>query len=368
MIDAAKGIGILLIVLGHNPLFDQNFTPLADLLSAFRLPFFFFISGTMFTVGKRSLKQVVIDRADAWLKPVVVVVALSDLVYMALGRITLETSLLGLFYETGFTLTYVWTALWFLPHLWLLYVTVTWVMTSFKSLSDRVWKKALIVAALLLVGDLFLKQFAGPLTTPACHRVTEFKLGLLHCGLPFSADLLLLTAAFFLLGHFMAAWTKQFKINGWLLAGALAVMSACQWFFDADVDFNFRRYDDLLICTLQAFSGIYLMLCVCSVIARFSKPSKLLAYFGRGSLFILIFHAPIVEKTIDLLSRFVPSVAAVGFAAFILPVLLSLLIWNICRRVDLLAWLMLPRNSNRAPQAKMVATHHTASANSVPPQ
>jgi fucose 4-O-acetylase-like acetyltransferase len=362
MIDVAKGIGILLIVLGHNPLFDQNFTPLADLLSAFRLPFFFFISGTMFTVGKRSLRQIAINRADAWLKPVLVVVVLSDIVYMALGRMTLETTLLGLLYETGFTLAYIWTALWFLPHLWLLYVAATWIMTSFKSLSDRPWKKALMVAVLLIAGDFLLKQFAEPLTTPACHRITEFQLGLLQCGLPFSADLLMLTAAFFLLGHFMSSWTKQFKINAWLLALALAAMSACQWFFDASVDFNFRRYDDLLICTLQAFSGIYMMLCVCSLIARAGKASALLAYFGRGSLFILIFHGPLMEKTIDILSRFVPSAAAIGIAAFIVPVVVSLLLWNICRRVEILAWLMLPRKHNHAPLTKM------ASASPIPPQ
>lgn len=347
MIDVAKGVGILLIVLGHNPLFAQHYGAFADLLSAFRLPFFFFISGTMFSAGKRSVRTVAFERADAWLKPVAVVVLLTASLHMALGKITLETTILQLVYATGFTL--LWTAMWFLPHLWLLYVFVTWLMTSAKPLSDRPWKRAALVLTLLCAGHFLLKQFDGS-ANPACKRIIEFKMDLLNCGWPFSADLVLITSAFFLLGHFMASWTKQFKINAWLLALALVVMSVCQWFFDADVDFNYRRYDDLVICTLQACSGIYIMLSICSVLARFAIPSAVISYCGRGSLFILIFHAPILLKVVEMMPRFVPSQLIVGITAVIVPIAVSLLIWNICKRVEILSLLMLPvkgRNSKK---------------------
>jgi len=48
MIDIAKGLGILLIVLGHNRIFAAGESSLANLLGSFRLPFFFFISGAPF--------------------------------------------------------------------------------------------------------------------------------------------------------------------------------------------------------------------------------------------------------------------------------------------------------------------------------
>lgn len=369
MIDVAKGIGILLIVLGHNPLFAQTFTPFADLLSAFRLPFFFFISGTMFSAGKRTVGQVALDRADAWLKPVLVVVVLTAIPALLLGKISMETAVLQVVYATGFTL--LWTAMWFLPHLWLLYVAVTWLMTSAKPLSDRPWKRALLVVALLSAGHLILQQFDGT-ENPVCKRIIHFQPELLHCGLPFSADLVPITAAFFLLGHFMSAWTKQFQINRWLLVLALAVMSTCQWFFDADVDFNYRRYDSLLICTLQAISGIYIMLSICSVLARFRLPTAVLSYCGRGSLFILIFHASFILKIVELMPRYVPSVALVGLTAVVVPVLASLVIWNICQRVEFLSLLMLPLKNRRARQPAATppaaVTGAAPGINTVPPQ
>ena len=47
-IDIAKGIGILLIVLGHDAGFGRYFPQFADFLGGIRMPFFFFISGVTF--------------------------------------------------------------------------------------------------------------------------------------------------------------------------------------------------------------------------------------------------------------------------------------------------------------------------------
>lgn len=348
MIDVAKGIGILLIVLGHNPDFSQHFHRLAEFLSAFRLPFFFFVSGVMFSVGKRSTGTVVKERADAWLKPVAVVVIAAGIINLAMGRTTPEAILLALVYPAGFTM--MWPALWFLPHIWLLYIAVTVLMNAWPGLSDRNWKRVLLVGGLIVFGDFVLKQFDNPLSNRACHTVTTFTSDLFNCGLPFSADLLPLTAAFFLLGYFLSAKTKQFKLNFWLLALALFVMAMCQWMFTVTVDLNYRRYDSLVVSTLQAFAGIYIMLCLCSMLSRLPRPTAILAYCGQASLFILIFHTPILARINYSLPRLVSSELVVGIAAFVGPLVLSVLLWKICQRIEPLARLMLPVKNRRLSQ------------------
>ena len=50
-IDIAKGLGILLIVLGHNRIFSIYEINLANFLGSFRLPFFFFIFGVTFSIA-----------------------------------------------------------------------------------------------------------------------------------------------------------------------------------------------------------------------------------------------------------------------------------------------------------------------------
>jgi len=346
MVDIAKGIGILLIVLGHNPHFARNFQPFAELLAAFRLPFFFFISGTLFSVGKKTLSEVAVERADAWLKPVAVVTLVAGFIGIMLGRSTIEATVLSIVYATGFTL--MWPALWFLPHLWLLYVFSTWLLRTFKSIGERRWIATLLVIAMISINHLILQHFDGPMDNPACRNISTFGTTLLSCGLPFSADLIFMTAGFFLMGYFMSAETKTFQINGRLLLVALTLMSFFQWFFDANVNLNYRRYDDLFICTAQAICGIYIMLCLCKVLTRSSLATAVLSYCGRASLFILLFHTPILGQINHTLPRFISSPALVGIAAFVLPILLSIIFWNICKRVGLLSLLLLPAKSVRA--------------------
>src|SRR5947209_3080885 len=79
MIDIAKGLGILLIVLGHNQTFAIHQGNWVGFLSSFRLPFFFFMSGVTFSVAGQSWTNVAVSRVDAWLKPFAVVTILSGL-------------------------------------------------------------------------------------------------------------------------------------------------------------------------------------------------------------------------------------------------------------------------------------------------
>lgn len=344
-IDIAKGLGIILIVLGHNPAFLFRFPDVADFLMAFRLPFFFFMAGVTFSAQTKTLKQVALQRADAWLKPVMVVVVISGLLHAVFGERSPQTILLGLIYPAGFTLNPV--PLWFLAHLWLLYVFSTLLLRADKLLLDSPLKRVVLLIALAAGGYYVMDAFVDASVVPACRNQSEFSASLLACGLPFSADLLLMTSFYFLLGNFLAARVKQFRVHlAWALV-ALVAMAIFQFGFSYTIDFNLRHYDTPVATTLQALCGIYLMLCVCTLLCRIEPAARILRYFGAASLFILLFHVSILHTILPLLQRDIHSSVIIVALSVPLALCLPALMWELCKRSKVLSAIMLPRKWQR---------------------
>lgn len=341
-LDVGKGVGILLIVLGHNALFVSEHGNLNDFIRSFNLPFFFFVSGVTFVLGTRSLKTVAWMRADALLKPCAVVIVLAGMLRVLSGAGGVEEVLLGLLFGTGFTL--LWTPIWFLPHLWLLNVS-TAILLRHGVLYLRTWARRIGMLLLLAAaGYLVLLQFDSTADNPACLRMRTFTAALFDCGLPFSADLLLLTGVFFLLGHFLANRVRLMRHNWMLLSLVCAATLALHHFLGYTIDFNQRRYDSLLISTLQALCGIYMMLSVCSLLLScFAPVGKVLSYLGRGSLFILIFHGSLMLKLEAWLPRWIDHAYLAVALAMAISVALSLMLWELSKRSRIGTLLMLPR-------------------------
>jgi fucose 4-O-acetylase-like acetyltransferase len=342
MIDIAKGLGILLIVLGHNRVFADNQVGYADLLRSFRLPFFFFVSGVTFSIANRSLRQLALLRADAWLKPFAMAVLISGALKMLVGKATIESVLLGLTFGAGFTL--IWTAIWFLPHLWLLYLSAAALLTYGKRLVDTWPKRVVFLLALSTIGYYFIDSFNTVREDPSCRLKTHFDWSVLHCGLPFSADLLPLTMCFFLLGHFLSERVKVLRVEYvWAIVCA-GVLLSLHLSFGYRIDLNMRRYDSLVISTTQALCGIYVMLCLCMLLTRMPSATRLISYLGKGSLFILLFHMPIQYRITDTLILKMGPAWLVGAIGFVIAIVLPLLFWELCKRSQVLALLFLPVN------------------------
>lgn len=353
MIDIAKGLGILLVVLGHNRIFfDLEPNRFGDFLGAFRLPFFFFVSGVTFSIVRRTVADVAIQRADAWLKPFAMAALIGGALKLMVGKVTVESVLLGLVYGTGFTL--IWPAIWFLPHLWLLYVATAFLLRYGSCLIDS-WSKRSVFLALLAVGGyVFMSSFNTQIEDVGCKTRSTFDVSIFECGLPFSADLLALTGLYFLIGHFLSDRAKAFKFRlGWFIAafGGLLFLHVV---FDYRIDFNQRRYDDLVISTVQALCGIYVMLSLCTAIARSRILTRVLVYAGSGSLFILLFHMPIQYRLTDSLGLRYGEIWQVGVFALVVSVLVPLLFWEICKRSRFLSLLFLPVKKKIARSAKPV--------------
>lgn len=351
-IDIAKGLGIILIVLGHNQVFGFRFPDVRDFLTAFRLPFFFFMAGVTFSVGSKSLGQIALRRADAWLKPLVVVVLVTGLLDTTLRGVTWESVFLGLAYPTGFTIDPL--PLWFLAHLWLLYLFCTMLLKADGRLYDTAPKRVILLLVLATSGYFLMNAFASASEVPACRVQTEFSTNLFQCGLPFSADIVLLTSFYFLLGNFLSKHIKYFQINRVWAVIALVAMAVFQLGFNFTIDFNLRHYDTLILTTLQALCGIYLMLCACMLLSKVNVAAKILCYFGSASLFILLFHLSILHGLIPILQRDIHSSVIIVLISLTVAAGVPAILWEISKHNKVLSALLLPRQWQRRPVAPAV--------------
>jgi fucose 4-O-acetylase-like acetyltransferase len=153
-------------------------------------------------------------------------------------------------------------------------------------------------------------------------------------GLPWSADFVLITSAFFMSGYFV----KQNRIENLFHKGSivlimLLVFIASHSLFNYTFNLNIRRYDNLFICTIVAFAAIYIFIYLSYCITKVdNKISRFIKYVGRYSLIVFIFHAPIQSKVyFSLLSLLTQSMYFVAiltaFAAGVcIPLLLNWLV------------------------------------------
>src|SRR5512132_506835 len=115
-IDIARGIGILLVVMGHNDF--AVVSPFGyKLIYSFHMPLFFFLSGYLLNITSgfwTFLKK----RFNSLLKPYYFTIFLIYFVSISFGKMGFQTAIgriVKSLYGSGHYLD--WVQLWFLPHL-----------------------------------------------------------------------------------------------------------------------------------------------------------------------------------------------------------------------------------------------------------
>jgi fucose 4-O-acetylase-like acetyltransferase len=118
-LDVAKGIGIMLVVFGHNWIVLDQKGELFNVIYSFHIPLFFFLSGIFFNPNE-SLLSTMIAKADALLKPYfVTLIPVAIITYLVSTRpIPLQTMLWYIAY--GSTIILRWEPLWFMPNLFII--------------------------------------------------------------------------------------------------------------------------------------------------------------------------------------------------------------------------------------------------------
>jgi len=352
-LDVAKGIGILLVILGHNYV-KASVPGMEQFIFSFHMPFFFLLSGMLF---KPDYPLLVLfkRRFGTLIRPYLVTIFLLYSVYFFYTDTRLMTLLRRVgrsFYASG---NYIeWAQLWFLPHLFLLNMFAGVLFLLFYGRIKWLWLRLVFLAGMLWAGIAFLPIF----------YMKEATIGgkvILLDGLPASMDLLLITATFFLVGYEMKRFIPERLFTSyWTLVVAGGLLITLNILFPYRVDFFFRTYDSYLVNTLEALSGIIFTLALSSRIARRQNwLFKTLKYFGQITIILLIFHQPAQTITFKHVMRMVENPYLAGLVSFLAAVGVPVLIYQLILKDNprLAGWFGLrqPNQSSLETGAKAVS-------------
>ncbi len=342
IIDIVKGIGIITVVLCHSWLAKEN-AELSRIVYSFNMPLFFFVSGLFFNPNL-NFKQLIYKKADGLLKPFfVVVLSLFFLDLIFTQKFDIPKGLFAILYATGNTLN--WAPLWFLPHLFLVFLSA-WILNKliFSHLNNLLVKYILLLI-MLLIGILQIQLiWANPVNPFGIVNLNLERHNLI--GLPFSLDLIPVSVSFFLAGHFLTKQMLNFKFNIYSATIAALFFLGLHYQFDETINLSFRQYGNILICTTQIIAGIYLVFSIAYLCQYIEKLSNLLAYLGAASLFILIFHYASQRTFTGYLHYYFPENKLLfAIISFIAAIVFSITIQELTKRFSWLSKLLLPNKN-----------------------
>ena len=343
--DIAKGLGILIIVFGHGWFVARSPEFMFPLLSPFILPLFFFLSGVLFNLNK-GFAETFVEKADALLKPFFVTM----LLYVVLRAIwrgnSLWQDIAGILY--GSVQTIPWQALWYLPHFWLVMIYSWVVLRTLKALqvSDL---QGLSIVVLQLMFGVWLLGWSWQM--PVDFAGTSYVLP----GLPFSADVLLTSSAFFIAGFFFRSALRKHQSSVMSLAISALIFGMVFYLYPTSMDLAQRRYEHWFWTTLSGVSGVYLCWAISGVMEKVSWLSRAMIYVGQSSLIILIFHGEIQNKAFAFLRIQLGSDIWAALIALLLSVMACLAIAQGISRVAVLRWFYWPLRLQRKSAAKVAA-------------
>lgn len=286
-VDIAKGIGIVLVVMGHNDF--ALISPFAHkLIYSFHMPMFFFMSG-MFFKPDLPFWMYIRYRFNRVFKPflfMILFIYFASISFSNAGIPEASRRLIKALYGNGHYLD--WVQLWFLPHLF--------VVSLFAYLFFRaVYRRGLFPLRWAILSALYIGGVLG-ITLFWPFELNVMGRGFTVFGLPFSLDLMLVSGFFFILGF---EFNK--KRNDSLLENPLTLFISgltlifLVWYFPSTIDFNTRLFESLPVNTIEALLGTLFILALSKQMERVGWLSSVFRYIGRASLIILIFQVPIQD-------------------------------------------------------------------------
>ena len=326
-LDIAKGIGILLVVLGHND-FEVISPFIQRMIYSFHMPMFFFLSG-YFINASIPFFDFFKKRFNALMKPfffTIFLIYFTSVSFEKMGFTTAITRIVKSLYGSGHYLD--WVQLWFLPHLFAVSLYAFLFITLVSKLRNR-WITWGVLLATLAIAIPFLHAFYP---FPLSILGKDYELW----GLPFSLDLVLVTGFFFILGNEVRQVTTEKTFDNWLLLAATGgVVVLLNILFPYEIDFNIRLYESFLVNTTEAILGILFILALSRQIdLHTTRLASFFRYLGNISLIILLFHVPVqafwAQKVVNVTGNF-PLGIIIGF---IMGVLGPILIYEIFIRFN----------------------------------
>jgi fucose 4-O-acetylase-like acetyltransferase len=232
-IDIAKGLGILLVVLGHNRSLTEALPSLHAAIYLFHMPLFFFLSG-LTAPAILNITQLT-RRVTSLMKPYIVgIVLILPLQLRQADHPSNDGVIAHSLWGTGNAIFN--TPLWFLSALatgYCAYAGIQWIRARWR-LENRF---PLLACLLIIASYMLLSQQIGFDQLPHDHLNRPM-------GAPFSLDLAPLTAGVLLLGHWWHTTSGQRgqTNNAALIAICLTIVLALLllWQVSPALDLNYR--------------------------------------------------------------------------------------------------------------------------------
>lgn len=270
-IDVCKGLGIILVVLGHTPI--PMF--LGDLIFSFHMPLFFFLSGYLFQSNKyKNFFSFFKRKVHTILVPYAFFATIVYLFWVFIGRthgdgsridIPVWKPLVGIFYSVG-------TDDWLVFNIPLWFLTCIMVVEiAFFAISKQPENKIILITIVCSIIGCFLSLF-------------------LPFRLPWSLDTAFTGLVFFSNGYLLRENIKKLlklnKLSRFIIALLLITLNILFVHLNGRIDMNSNTYNNYFYFYIAAFTGIFSVI----LISQLIKKNKILSYFGVYSLIVLALH------------------------------------------------------------------------------
>lgn len=312
-IDSARGIGIVLVVAGHNPGLWIEYPELGRMLMSFCMPAFFAIAGTTMA-GRAGLRSTALRAAGLLVSYAAMCLVSLPLAMRRPDHESLAHTLLGIAYGTGHTIVMV--PLWFLPCLAVALLLVQAIDAATLRIAPRLSLRtdALSAAAVFGVG-LAVLAAQGPLELAP-------RLGwgdITRSGAPLSLDLAWFGAGFVFIGRGLRSLIegqREHERRHLPAALGLAVLFALLYVaVRPRIDMNLREFQPavpaLLVAAVACAAALFIVF-----LLRHTLLGTLSAKLGTMTLVILWLHAGIEKRAWEAFAMHMPApLAAFGSIA-----------------------------------------------------
>lgn len=267
-VDVAKGIGILLTLLGHCLAYSGLVrTRVFAVIYSFHMPFFFFLSGYMFK--RKAPATFFSDKIKSLLIPAIIYQSINLLMY-----VLFFVSELGDYY-TFFSFGGFWFILTLL-YVSVLYYAVDLVTEKINNMRTKQVARILSAVILLFVGLIYATRISDQHNQPIATSFVGY--------------------FYYVLGQYTKIWEQKKQkrdipkpIYGTIGIILLAVLAMTIRLNNRTVDMNTSRYGIqwvFVVHSLLGITGTYL-------ISKMIIKNRILEFFGRNSLIVLLIHIPI---------------------------------------------------------------------------
>lgn len=262
-IDIAKGIGILLVILGHAVQFGS---PLHNLIFSFHMPLFFILSGIVYTYrdNKIFLYKKLVSLIIPYISFCIIGLLVSIIVPYWKSELNIRAIIKDIYLANPDAINV--SSIWFLVCLFIVSVF----FNSIQKVDIKI--QYIIVGVCLIAGFVYSKYFS--------------ELTFLPDGrLPFNLDVSLIALTFFAIGVWMKKYITNYKV--FLVSCVIFIFSCAP---NGRVNLHGLTFNNPILYIMESISGAIILTYICYIISiKIKKKNiiKILKYLGQHSLIIL---------------------------------------------------------------------------------